>query len=75
MGDDAILVAIHDDGEGIPEDHRARIFDAFFTTKREAGGTGMGLGIVQLMVRAHGGTISVGDASDGALFEIRFPAQ
>ncbi len=69
---DSTVLHIRDDGEGIPPEHRNRIFDAFFTTKREAGGTGMGLGIVQLMLRAHAGSISVADVASGACFEIAF---
>ena len=42
---------------GISPSNQDRVFDAFFTTKREQGGTGMGLGIVRAMLRAHGGSI------------------
>ena len=69
-----IVITILDNGQGISEENRSRIFDAFFTTKREAGGTGMGLGIVQLMIHAHGGTIEALPSRQGALFEIILPA-
>ncbi|MDH3743443.1 MAG: HAMP domain-containing histidine kinase [Hyphomicrobiales bacterium] len=68
-----IFIDIKDDGGGISAENRSRIFDAFFTTKRETGGTGMGLGIVQLMLRAHGGTIEVRPSESGAYFEIVLP--
>ncbi len=68
-----IAVSIGDDGSGIPAENEARVFDAFFTTKREVGGTGMGLGIVQLMLRAHGGSIRLIPSDCGAVFEIRLP--
>lgn len=74
--DDAVVVHLADDGEGIPERNRERVFDTFFTTRREAGGTGMGLGIVRAMLRAHGGTIAVLAGEDrGAAFEIRLPTR
>jgi signal transduction histidine kinase len=69
-----IIITLQDNGEGISEQNRSRIFDAFFTTKRETGGTGMGLGIVQLMLHAHGGTIAALPSQTGALFEIILPA-
>ena len=47
-------VVVRDDGQGISESNRARVFDAFFTTARERGGTGLGLTIAQSMVRAFG---------------------
>ncbi|WP_457090184.1 HAMP domain-containing sensor histidine kinase [Microvirga sp. P5_D2] len=71
--DHEVVVTICDDGEGISGANRDRIFDAFFTTRREAGGTGMGLGIVQAMLRAHGGSIQLLSPESGAGFEIRMP--
>ncbi len=68
-----LVVVISDDGDGITGQDRSRIFDAFFTTRREAGGTGMGLGIVKAMLTAHKGTIRLKRSQVGAHFEIRFP--
>jgi signal transduction histidine kinase len=65
-------VTVEDDGEGISPGNREKIFDAFFTTRRDSGGTGMGLGIVEAMLRAHGGSIRLMD-KEGAAFEIRMP--
>jgi signal transduction histidine kinase len=71
----AVLVAkISDNGEGISENNRARIFDSFFTTRREHGGTGMGLAIVRAVLEAHGGTIRLTDSEKGAAFELKIPA-
>lgn len=67
------VITVADDGEGISEANRDRIFDAFFTTRRESGGTGMGLGIVQAMLRAHEGSIRLLASAEGAAFEIRLP--
>lgn len=47
-------VTFTDNGSGISPGNRAKIYDAFFTTKRESGGTGLGLGIVRSLVEAHG---------------------
>lgn len=65
---------VSDDGEGISERNRDKVFEAFFTTRRESGGTGMGLGIVQAMLQAHGGRIALSDAGSGTCFEIVLPA-
>jgi signal transduction histidine kinase len=48
-----------DDGPGIPDDVRPRIFDLFFTTKGVGEGSGLGLDIVQRIVRTHGSHIDV----------------
>jgi two-component system sensor histidine kinase CreC len=68
---DMVRAEIRDDGEGISEKNRDKVFDAFFTTRRESGGTGMGLGIVQATLRAHGGSIRLIGSAKGAAFEIR----
>jgi two-component system sensor histidine kinase KdpD len=63
-----IVFAVSDEGPGIPEGERAKIFDMFYTAARgDRGGqgTGLGLAICQGMVGAHGGRISVGDGIDG----------
>lgn len=62
-----------DDGSGIGADIRKDIFEPFYTTARAAGGTGMGLAIARTMLRAHGGSIVLGDAENGASFVIELP--
>ncbi|MGE8498256.1 MAG: ATP-binding protein [Pseudomonas sp.] len=60
--------AVSDEGPGIPEPERERIFDMFYTVARgDRGGqgTGLGLAICQGMVGAHGGRVSVGEGLDG----------
>ncbi|WP_239014175.1 sensor histidine kinase [Archangium violaceum] len=52
-------VVVRDDGRGISEANRARVFDAFFTTARERGGTGLGLTIAQSMLRAFGARLEL----------------
>ncbi len=48
-----------DNGAGISDANLPRIFERFFTTARDAGGTGLGLAVVRAIVVAHGGTITV----------------
>ncbi|WP_217577127.1 ATP-binding protein [Mesorhizobium sp. GbtcB19] len=67
------LVQIGDDGDGISAANRGKIFEPFFTTRRESGGTGMGLGIVLALLKAHDGTIRLVDTERGTRFEIDLP--
>jgi signal transduction histidine kinase len=69
-----ISVTVTNDGEPIADNNRDKIFLPFFTTRRESGGTGMGLEIVRFMLRAHGGTIRLAEASDGVAFVLAFRA-
>lgn len=55
--DDFLAVSVKDNGKGIPEDIREKIFVPFFTTKK--GGTGIGLSIVQKIVYAHKGVLDI----------------
>lgn len=64
---------IHDDGPGVSDGNRDRIFNPFFTTAREEGGTGMGLTIAASILAAHGARISLISTDIGARFEIVFP--
>lgn len=68
-----VELVVRDDGTGISPNNRARIFDSFFTTRRESGGTGMGLAIVRAMLQAHGGGIELVEADRGAAFCISMP--
>jgi len=63
-----LFFSVSDEGPGIPQEERAKIFDMFYTAARgDRGGqgTGLGLAICQGMVGAHGGRISVADGIDG----------
>jgi len=71
---DAVSISVADDGPGIAAADRDRIFEPFFTGRRAAGGTGMGLAIVRSLLVASGGTIAVQPGSDGATFVIALPA-
>jgi signal transduction histidine kinase len=59
-----IVVHVDDSGSGIPPDTRLRVFTKFWTTGQR-GGSGLGLYLVNGLVRAHGGTVSIGDAPGG----------
>jgi two-component system sensor histidine kinase KdpD len=66
--DSELLFSVSDEGPGIPEAEREKIFDMFYTAARgDRGGqgTGLGLAICQGMVGAHGGRISVADGIEG----------
>lgn len=68
-------IEVEDDGPGIPPGDLARIFDAFFTTKQEVHGVGLGLYIAQGIVRGCGGRLTVANrAEGGARFTLLVPA-
>lgn len=69
----ATALTVTDNGTGITPGNRARIFDAFFTTRRDTGGTGMGLTIVENLLQAHGAAIQPAPTPQGTRFQITFP--
>ena len=60
---DLVKIAVRDNGDGIPDDVRDKIFNPFFTTKPADEGTGLGLSLSNDVVREHGGSISVESVS------------
>lgn len=68
-----LSLLISDNGEGISAGNQDQVFDLFFTTRRASGGTGMGLGIIQALLKAHNAAITLVPSATGACFEIRFP--
>jgi PAS domain S-box-containing protein len=58
MSGDSVIAEVSDTGSGIPNEHLARIYDPFFTTKAIGRGTGLGLSITYGIVREHGGAIN-----------------
>ncbi len=66
-------IGYSDDGPGIAEQAAGRIFDAFYTTAREKGGSGLGLSIVRSLLEAHRGSIELLTSVDGTGFSIRVP--
>ena len=65
-----IHIHLHDDGPGISPGNAARVFEPFFTTARDRGGTGMGLTIARALLRAHGGDIDLLPSEKGAHFRV-----
>jgi len=71
-GGEAVWVSISDTGTGIPEEKLNRIFEPFFTTKKK--GSGLGLMIVQRIIRDHGGRIDLeSKAGEGTTFRVWLP--
>ncbi len=72
--DKGVLIDVADSGMGIPQEHMARIYDPFFTTKAPKKGTGLGLSVTYGIVREHGGTIEVeSQIGKGTRFTIELP--
>ena len=70
---DDVLVEFTDNGPGIPAEIRGKIFEPFFTTKPVGEGTGLGLDIVQRIVRTHQGSIHLDSRPGHTSFKIRLP--
>ncbi len=71
---DYIRILFTDDGPGIPTEHLNKVFDPFFTLRRERGGTGLGLSISHGIVAKHGGRIYVrSKPGKGAMFIVELP--
>jgi signal transduction histidine kinase len=77
-GNTLVLFEVADNGIGIPVREQARIFRRFYRVEqllsRKTGGVGLGLSIVELIVRGHGGTVSVrSEPGAGSTFTLRLP--
>jgi signal transduction histidine kinase len=77
--DGQAVLRVDDDGPGVPEADRERIFERFTrldgSRTRTSGGVGIGLALVRRVADGHGGSVTVGDAPlGGARFEVRIPA-
>ncbi|RBP48175.1 PAS domain S-box-containing protein [Roseimicrobium gellanilyticum] len=70
-GDASIRVTVRDYGVGISKELQERLFEQFYTTKKD--GLGMGLPIVRSIVEAHGGVITARNAGVGACFQFELP--
>ena len=68
-----LSLLITDNGDGISAGNQDQVFDLFFTTRRASGGTGMGLGIIQALLKAHNSSIALVPSETGACFELHFP--
>ena len=68
-----VCVTIKDNGEGIPDELRTQIFDPFFTTKEVGKGTGLGLDVVQRIIRQHKGMVKIESVPGNTQFTVCFP--
>lgn len=69
---DFVVVAVRDNGSGIPDDHRQAIFDPFFSTREQ--GSGLGLSLARALIVEDGGRMDLVDSSErGSAFEVEFP--
>ena len=73
-GDGRLRLCVRNAGPAISPANLSRIWERFFTTRADAGGTGLGLPIVASIVRSHGGAVSVESMDDGTLFAFELPA-
>ncbi|RYY47115.1 MAG: GAF domain-containing protein [Sphingomonadales bacterium] len=68
-----VILEVADNGPGVPEDVRRRIFEPFYTTKPQGEGTGVGLSFSQGLAEAHGGTLELLQSERGACFRLTLP--
>ena len=69
-----VRIEVADTGKGIPSDHKMKLFEPYFSTKKQ--GTGLGLAIVNTIISDHDGSIQVQDNQPcGTRFIIELPAR
>jgi signal transduction histidine kinase len=71
-----VVITVADNGVGIPEDQREKIFEPFYTSRGTRGGTGLGLSVSHGIIKEHDGWIEVDDGPGGVgtVFRVCFPA-
>ncbi|PRQ04082.1 Sensor protein ZraS [Enhygromyxa salina] len=71
-----LAIDVRDNGKGVPDDVRPRLFEPFFTTRGPGQGTGLGLAVSQGLAESMDGSLEHLDSADpGAVFRLRVPAQ
>jgi signal transduction histidine kinase len=71
LDDAQVRIEVSDDGPGIPDDVKPRIYEPFFSTKE--GGTGLGMSIVHSLVSLHNGAITIQTGRSGTTFDVMIP--
>jgi polar amino acid transport system substrate-binding protein len=72
--DGCVVFSVKDEGEGIAPNDLKRITEPFFTTKRDSGGTGLGLSVSSNIVKNHGGTMEfASEPGSGTVATVRLP--
>lgn len=71
----AVAIRVRDEGPGVPEPLRARVFEPFFSSRPHGAGTGIGLSVARGIARAHAGTLTLeaADGRPGASFALMLP--
>lgn len=69
-----VVIAVADNGPGIPAEARDKVFDPFFTTKEPGQGTGLGLAVSLAIIENYGGSLGLAPSDEGARFEIELEA-
>lgn len=72
VGDD-LRISVEDEGKGIPQNEREKVFEKFYRGDKKIKGFGMGLAIVRGIIEAHGGKIWIENGKIGAKFVIQLP--
>ena len=68
-----LRLRLTDNGPGISAGNALRVFEPFFTTARESGGTGLGLAVIKSLIEAHQGSIRLDAGQEGASFKLTIP--
>lgn len=73
MEQDRVCLRVIDNGPGVAPEHRARVFDPFFTTRRRDESQGLGLAAASAIARSHGGAVTVEETASGASLVLSLP--
>jgi signal transduction histidine kinase len=74
-GDSSVVIEVKDNGGGVPEHARGKIFQPFFTTNAPGKGTGLGLSVSSKIMEEHRGRLELDSTmSEGAIFRLILPA-
>ncbi len=68
---DKLVITVSDSGQGIPAEDQKKIFDLYYTTKKE--GNGLGLSISQKIISQHNGLVDISSDERGTIFKITIP--